>query len=68
MAFEQLLLLVLFTTLLSSIGRVLPWPAPITYVAIAGVVAWLGAFPAIKLDPDFSFSFSSHPSSLLMVG
>lgn len=53
--FENSLLLLLLLTALSTVGRRLPWPLPITYV-LGGVAAtYLPGFPRIALDPGFFF-------------
>ncbi len=59
--FEHALLLVLLTTALSVVARWLPWPAAITYVVGAGLVALWPAFPQAKLDPEFFFLFFVPP-------
>lgn len=53
--FEHALVLVLLTTALSVVARWMPWPAPITYVVGASLVALWPAFPRIALDPGFFF-------------
>jgi Na+/H+ antiporter len=53
--FEQALILLLLLATLSVLGRRLPWPLPITYVAGASVAALWPAFPRIELDPGFFF-------------
>lgn len=54
-AFEHALVLVLLLTALSIVGRWLPWPAPITFVVGATLVALGPMFPRIALDPGFFF-------------
>lgn len=53
--FEHALVLLLLLAGLSVIGRRLPWPMPITYVAGASLVALWPDFPAVELDPGFFF-------------
>jgi monovalent cation/hydrogen antiporter len=53
--FENALILILLLAALSSIGRKLPWPMPITYVVGAGLLALWPAFPRVELDPGFFF-------------
>ncbi|AOS46468.1 Sodium, potassium, lithium and rubidium/H(+) antiporter [Lacunisphaera limnophila] len=53
--FEHALILLLLLALLSVLGRRLPWPLPITYVAGASLAALWPAFPRIDLDPGFFF-------------
>ena len=53
--FENALILILLLTILSVIGRKLPWPLPITYVVGASALALWGRFPRIELDPEFFF-------------
>lgn len=53
--FEHALILLLLLATLSVLGRRLPWPLPITYVAGASLAALWPAFPRIDLDPGFFF-------------
>lgn len=53
--FENALLLILLLAVLSTLGRKLPWPMPITYVVGAGLIALWHDFPRIALDPAFFF-------------
>ncbi|MCX6937561.1 MAG: Na+/H+ antiporter [Verrucomicrobia bacterium] len=54
-AFHHALVLLLLLTVLSVLGRRLPWPMPITYlVGAIGAAFWPG-FPRIELDPGFFF-------------
>lgn len=54
-SFEHALILLLLVAGLSVVSRWLPWPQLITYL-IGGVgVAYLPAFPKLKLEPDFFF-------------
>lgn len=55
MTFDHLLLLLLLLTVLSTAGRWLPWPLPITYVLGASAAALWLKFPHIELDPGFFF-------------
>jgi Na+/H+ antiporter len=54
-AFEHALALLLLLTVLSVVGRRLPWPMPITYLLGAIAAAFWPAFPRIELDPGFFF-------------
>jgi Na+/H+ antiporter len=54
-AFEHALLLLLLVTCLSVVGRWLPWPQLITYLAGGVAAALLPGFPAFALDPGFFF-------------
>lgn len=54
-AFENTLLLLLLLTALTVVGRRLPWPLPITYVAGGTGAALWSEFPAIVLDPGIFF-------------
>lgn len=53
--FEHALVLLLLLAALSVIGRRLPWPLPITYVAGGALVTLWPAFPRVELDPGFFF-------------
>ncbi|MES2693207.1 MAG: cation:proton antiporter, partial [Verrucomicrobiota bacterium] len=53
--FEHALLLILLMTALSVVGRRLPVPLPIVYVAGGVVAALIPGFPRIDLDPGFFF-------------
>lgn len=53
--FEHVLLLLLLLTILSIVGRRLPWPMPITQVVGATAVALIPGFPRIELEPGFFF-------------
>jgi CPA1 family monovalent cation:H+ antiporter len=54
-AFEHALLLLLLVAFLSVIGRWLPWPQLITYLAGGVGAAFLPAFPRFTLEPGFFF-------------
>ncbi len=54
-AFEHALALLLLLTVLSVIGRRLPWPLPITYLVGASAITLWPAFPRVELDPGFFF-------------
>ncbi|MBC8040031.1 MAG: cation:proton antiporter, partial [Opitutaceae bacterium] len=54
-AFEHALALLLLLTVLSVIGRRLPWPMPITYLVGAIAISYWPAFPHVELDPGFFF-------------
>ncbi len=54
-AFEHALALLLLLTVLSVVGRRLPWPLPITYLVGASAVTLWPAFPRVELDPGFFF-------------
>ncbi|CAM3124410.1 Na+/H+ antiporter [Rariglobus hedericola] len=54
-AFEHALILILLLTVLSVLGRRLPWPMPITQVVGAGLIALWPEFPRVELDPGFFF-------------
>lgn len=54
-AFEHALALLLLLTVLSVIGRRLPWPMPITYLVGAFAATLWPAFPRVELDPGFFF-------------
>jgi CPA1 family monovalent cation:H+ antiporter len=54
-AFEHALVLLLLIASLSVVGRWLPWPQLITYLAGGVGAALLPAFPRITLDPGFFF-------------
>lgn len=54
-AFEHALILILLLTVLSVLGRRLPWPMPITQVLGAALIALWPAFPRVELDPGFFF-------------
>jgi CPA1 family monovalent cation:H+ antiporter len=54
-AFEHALVLLLLIASLSVVGRWLPWPQLITYLAGGVGAALLPAFPRIALDPGFFF-------------
>jgi len=53
--FEHALALLLLTAALSVVGRRLPWPQPITYVAGGVAFGLLPGFPKVTLDPGFFF-------------
>ncbi len=53
--FEHALLLLLLTAVLSVVGRWLPWPQLITYMAGGIGAAFLPGFPPLALDPGFFF-------------
>lgn len=53
--FEHALVLVLLLTALSIVGRRVPVPLPIVYVAGAALAALVPGFPRIDLDPGFFF-------------
>ncbi|HEY0969234.1 MAG TPA: Na+/H+ antiporter [Opitutaceae bacterium] len=53
--FENALWLLLLLTVLSTIGRRLPLPLPITYVVGGVLVTYIPGFPRIALDPGFFF-------------
>ena len=54
-AFEQALILLLLTTILSVGARWAPWPRPITYVLGGIAFALVPGFPRLALDPGFFF-------------
>ena len=54
-AFEHALALLLLLTVLSVVGRRLPWPLPITYLLGASAATLWPAFPRVELDPGFFF-------------
>jgi CPA1 family monovalent cation:H+ antiporter len=54
-AFEHALVLLLLIAGLSVIGRWLPWPMPVTYLAGGIGAAFLPHFPKIQLHPTFFF-------------
>jgi monovalent cation/hydrogen antiporter len=54
-AFEQMLVLLLLTTVLSVMARWLPWPRPITYVLGGVAVALVPGVPRVALDPGIFF-------------
>ena len=54
-AFEHALALLLLLTVLSVIGRRLPWPLPITYLLGASAATLWPEFPRVELDPGFFF-------------
>jgi monovalent cation/hydrogen antiporter len=54
-AFEHALALLLLLTVLSVVGRRLPWPMPITYLVGAFAATLWPAFPRVELDPGFFF-------------
>jgi monovalent cation/hydrogen antiporter len=53
--FEHALLLLLVVASLSVVGRWLPWPQLITYLAGGIAFAFLPGFPRFGLDPGFFF-------------
>ncbi len=53
--FEHALLLLLLIAGLSVVGRWLPWPQMITYIAGGVGAAFLPGFPRVQLDPGFFF-------------
>jgi monovalent cation/hydrogen antiporter len=54
-AFENALILLLLIASLSVLGRWLPWPQLITYLAGGVIAALVPAFPRLELDPGFFF-------------
>ena len=54
-AFEHALLLLLLVAGLSVVGRWMPWPQLITYLAGGVAVAYVRALPRFELDPGFFF-------------
>jgi monovalent cation/hydrogen antiporter len=54
-AFQNALVLLLLLTVLSVVGRRLPWPMPITYLVGAIAISYWPAFPRVELDPGFFF-------------
>ena len=54
-AFEHALLLLLLVAGLSVVGRWMPWPQLITYLAGGVALAYVRAFPRFELDPGFFF-------------
>lgn len=55
LAFEHALVLLLLIASLNVVGRWLPWPQLITYLIGGVAVAFIPAFPHLKLDPGFFF-------------
>ena len=53
--FEHALLLLLLIASLSVVGRWLPWPQLITYLAGGVAAAYVSDFPRFALDPGFFF-------------
>ena len=54
-AFQEALILLLITTILSIVARWIPWPRPITYVLGGVGFALIPKFPSLALDPGFFF-------------
>ncbi|HXA15277.1 MAG TPA: Na+/H+ antiporter [Opitutaceae bacterium] len=54
-AFQEALILLLLTTILSVVARWIPWPRPITYVLGGIGFALIPDFPRFALDPEFFF-------------
>ncbi|HWZ96076.1 MAG TPA: Na+/H+ antiporter [Opitutaceae bacterium] len=54
-AFQEALILLLITTVLSIVARWIPWPRPITYVLGGVGFALIPKFPQLALDPGFFF-------------
>jgi monovalent cation/hydrogen antiporter len=54
-AFQEALILLLVTTILSVVARWIPWPRPITYVLGGVGFALIPRFPRLALDPGFFF-------------
>jgi CPA1 family monovalent cation:H+ antiporter len=54
-SFHHVLVLLFLVTILSVIGRRLPWPMPITYLLGAIAVSFWPGFPRFELDPGFFF-------------
>ncbi len=54
-AFQEALILLLLTTILSIVARWIPWPRPITYVLGGVGFALVPGFPHLALDPGFFF-------------
>ena len=54
-AFQEALILLLITTILSIVARWIPWPRPITYVVGGVGFALIPKFPQLALDPGFFF-------------
>ncbi|HEY1792532.1 MAG TPA: Na+/H+ antiporter [Opitutaceae bacterium] len=54
-AFKHALALLLLVAALSIVGRRLPWPALITYLAGGVAAAFVPRFPRFALDPGFFF-------------
>jgi Na+/H+ antiporter len=54
-AFQEALILLLITTILSIVARWIPWPRPITYVLGGVGFALIPKFPQLALDPGFFF-------------
>ncbi len=54
-AFEHALILLLLISSLSVLGRWLPWPQLITYLAGGVGAALIPSFPRLTLDPGFFF-------------
>ena len=54
-AFENALVLLLLISSLNIIGRWLPWPQLITYLAGGVLATLLPGFPRLSLDPGFFF-------------
>ncbi len=54
-AFQEALILLLITTILSIVARWIPWPRPITYVLGGVGFALIPKFPHLALDPGFFF-------------
>src|SRR5579859_4308649 len=53
--FEEALILLLLTTILSVVARWTPWPRPITFVLGGVAFALVPAIPRLALDPGFFF-------------
>lgn len=54
-SFHNALVLFFLVTVLSILGRRLPWPMPITYLLGAIAATFWPGFPRIELDPGFFF-------------
>src|SRR5580700_3469001 len=54
-AFQEALVLLLLTTILSIVARWIPWPRPITYVLGGVGFALIPKFPHLELEPGFFF-------------
>jgi Na+/H+ antiporter len=54
-AFQEALILLLLTTILSIVARWIPWPRPITYVLGGVGFALIPRFPHLALEPGFFF-------------
>jgi Na+/H+ antiporter len=54
-AFQEALILLLITAILSIVARWIPWPRPITYVLGGVGFALIPKFPHVALEPGFFF-------------